>query len=100
MVIAVTALVVALSGSAYALTIANANVRDRSLTGTKFQENSVGGSAIKESALSGPLDEGTLFQLHSVGGNAFKESTLDTGRFTWRPAAAGQPRCARASRSV
>jgi len=78
LVIAVAALVAALSGSSHALTITNANVRDRSLTGTKFQENSVGGNAVEESALSGRSMRGTLFELDSVGGNAVKESTLGT----------------------
>jgi len=76
MVVALAALFVALSGSAYALTITNANIKNRSLTGTKFRANSIGGNAVKESALTRRSMAGRLFKLDSIGGNAVKESSL------------------------
>ena len=62
MVVAVTALVLSLGGSAYALvitgksiknnTVTSADIRNRSLTGTDMRSNRVGGGAIKESTLA------------------------------------------------
>lgn len=86
LVISLVALFVALGGSAYALTvngadivngtITNSKIKQRSLTGTKFQEQSIGGDAIKASSLKKRTFRGTLFQLESIGGNAVKESTF------------------------
>jgi len=64
MVVAVTALVLSLGGSAYALVITGkqirngsvtaADVRNRSLTGTDIRRDKLGGKSIKESSL-GPV---------------------------------------------
>jgi hypothetical protein len=61
MVVALTALFMALGGSAYALVITGksirngsvtrADIKNRSLTGSDIRSNSVGGGAIKESSL-------------------------------------------------
>jgi hypothetical protein len=61
MVVAVTALVMSLGGSAYALVITGKSIRNgsvtakdirnRSLTGTDIRRNKIGGGAVKESSL-------------------------------------------------
>jgi hypothetical protein len=86
MVIALVALFVALGGSAYALTVTGANIRNgsitaadvknRSLTGRKFQLNSIGGNAIKPSALKTGSFPGRVLQTGSITGSQSNESTL------------------------
>lgn len=86
LVISLVALFVALGGSAYAITvrgsdilngsITDADIKNRSLKGTKFQLNSIGGNAIKASSLKPRTFAGRLFKENSIGGNAIKESTL------------------------
>jgi hypothetical protein len=86
MVVALVALFAALGGSAYALTVTGANIRNgsitgadvknRSLRGTKFQLNSIGGNAIKPSALKSGSFPGRVLQANSVTGGQINESTL------------------------
>src|SRR5215204_3842015 len=69
MVVAVTALVMSLGGSAYALvitgksikngTVTTKDIRNRSLTGNDMRKDSVGGGAVKESSL-GPVPSAFL----------------------------------------
>lgn len=69
MIVALVALFVALSGSAYALTITGASIRNHTITGADVKRRSL---------------KGTLFQVNSIGGNAIKASALKTGSFTGR----------------
>jgi hypothetical protein len=88
MVVALVALFVALGGSAYALTITGASIRNgtitgadvknRSMKGTKFQLNSIGGNAIKASALKTGSLTGRLLKDETVTGAKVDESTLGT----------------------
>ncbi|MBN1528914.1 MAG: hypothetical protein JW895_07630 [Thermoleophilaceae bacterium] len=88
MVVALVALFVALGGSAYALTITGASIRNgtitgadvknRSLKGTKFALNSIGGNAIKASALKSGSLTGRLLKDDTVTGTKVDESTLGT----------------------
>jgi len=86
MVVALLALFVALGGSAYALTITGAQIRNgsitgpdvknRSLTGRKFQLNSIGGNAFKPSSLKSNTFPGRVLQDNSITGSQINESTL------------------------
>jgi hypothetical protein len=86
LVIALVALFVALGGSAYALTVTGANIRNgsitsadvknRSLKGTKFQLNSIGGNAIKGSALKSGSIPGRVLQANTVTGGQINEASL------------------------
>jgi hypothetical protein len=86
MVVALLALFLALGGSAYALVITGAqirngsitgpDIRNRSLTGKKFQVNSIGGNAIKPSSLKSNTFPGRILQANSVTGGQINESTL------------------------
>lgn len=76
MIVAVTALVMSLGGSAYALVITgksikngsvtNRDIRNHSLTGNDMRKDSVGGGAIEESSL-GPVPSAFL----AAGGSRF-----------------------------
>jgi hypothetical protein len=61
MVVALVALFVALGGSAYALVVTGANVKNGSLTGVDFKPRSLHGSKLRAD---------------SIGGGSIKESTL------------------------
>jgi hypothetical protein len=86
LVVALVALFIAFGGSAYALTVGGAQIRNgsitgvdiknRSLKGTKFQLNSIGGNAIKGSALKSNSIPGRTLQNDTVTGNQIDESTL------------------------
>jgi hypothetical protein len=88
MIVALVALFVALGGSAYALTITGASIRNgtitgadvknRSMKGTKFQLNSIGGNAIKASALKSGSFTGRVFKADTLTGTQIDESTLGT----------------------
>jgi len=87
MVVAVTALVMSLSGGAYALvitgksikngSITNKDVRNRTLTGNDMRKDSVGGGAIDEATL-GPVPSAFLaagasrFAVVNAGGQAVR----------------------------
>jgi hypothetical protein len=87
MVVAVTALVMSLGGSAYALvitgksikngTLTGKDVRNRSLSGSDVRSNGIGGGAIKESSL-GPVPSaflaggGSRFAVVNAGGQAVR----------------------------
>jgi hypothetical protein len=87
MIVAVTALVMSLGGSAYALvitgksikngTITTKDVRNRSLSGSDVRPDGIGGGAIKESSL-GPVPTaflaagGTRFAVVNAGGQAVR----------------------------
>jgi hypothetical protein len=87
MVVAVTALVLSLSGGAYALvitgksikngSITNKDVRNRTLTGNDMRKDSVGGGAIDEATL-GPVPSAFLaagasrFAVVNAGGQAVR----------------------------
>jgi hypothetical protein len=87
MVVAVTALVMSLGGSAYALvitgksikngTVTNKDIRNRSLSGSDVRPDGLGGGAIKESSL-GPVPSafiaggGTRFAVVNAGGQAVR----------------------------
>jgi len=76
LVLAAIALFAALSGTAYALTITGANVRDGSLTGADIRNRS-----LTQSDLRGRSLKGTLMLKDSVGYNAVKEEVLDASKF-------------------
>jgi hypothetical protein len=76
LVVAGTALFVALSGSAYALTITGADVRNGSLTGADIKNRS-----LTQFDLRGRALKGTLMIKDSVGYNAVKEQVLDASKF-------------------
>ena len=71
MLVAVTALVLSLGGSAYALvvtgktirnnSVTNADIRQRTLTGNDMRKDNVGGGAIKESTLGTVPSAGSAF---------------------------------------
>jgi hypothetical protein len=87
MVVAVTALVMSLGGSAYALvitgksikngTVTNKDIRNHSLSGSDVRPDGLGGGAIKESSL-GPVPTaflaggGTRFAVVNAGGQAVR----------------------------
>jgi hypothetical protein len=87
MVVAVTALVMSLGGSAYALvitgksikngTVTNKDIRNHSLTGNDMRKDSVGGGAIDEATL-GPVPSAFLaggasrFAVVNAGGQAVR----------------------------
>jgi len=75
LLIAATALFVALGGTAYALTITGANVRNGSLTGEDIRNRS-----ITQADLRGRSLKGTLMLKDSVGYNAVKEEGLDASK--------------------
>ena len=70
------ALFAALSGTAYALTITGADVRNGSLTGADIRNRS-----LTQSDLRGRSLKGTLMLKDSVGYNAVKEEVLDASKF-------------------
>jgi hypothetical protein len=87
MVVAVTALVMSLGGSAYALVITgksikngsvtNKDIRNHSLTGNDMRRDSVGGGAIEETSLGAvPIaflaGGGTRFAVVNAGGQAVR----------------------------
>jgi hypothetical protein len=87
MVVAVTALVMSLGGSAYALVITgksikngsvtNKDIRNHSLTGNDMRRDSVGGGAIEETSLGAvPVaflaGGGTRFAVVNAGGQAVR----------------------------
>ena len=76
LVLATIALFAALSGTAYALTITGANVRDGSLTGADIRNRS-----LTQSDLHGRSLKGTLMLKDSVGYNAVKEEVLVASKF-------------------
>jgi hypothetical protein len=86
MVVALAALFVALGGSAYALTVTGATIRNgtitgvdiknRSLKGAKFQLASIGGNAIKPSALKPGSFSGSIFKANTITGGQIDEATL------------------------
>ncbi len=76
LVIAAIALFAALSGTAYALTITGANVKNGSLTGDDIRNRS-----LTQSDLRGRSLKGTLMLKDSVGYNAVKEEVLDASKF-------------------
>ena len=75
LLIAAMALFVALGGTAYALTITGANVRNGSLTGDDIRNRS-----ITQADLRGRSLKGTLMLKDSVGYNAVKEEGLDASK--------------------
>jgi len=75
LVVATTALFVALGGSAYALTITGSNVVNGSLTGADVKNRSLTQSDLKGRAL-----KGALMIKDSVGYNAVKEQVLDASK--------------------
>ncbi|HEY1277614.1 MAG TPA: hypothetical protein VGF25_22095 [Thermoleophilaceae bacterium] len=76
LVVAAVALFLALGGTAYALTITGADVRNGSLTGADIRNRSLTQSDLKGRAL-----KGTLMIKDSVGYNAVKEEVLDASKF-------------------
>jgi hypothetical protein len=76
LVIAAIALFATLGGTAYALTITGANVRNGSLTGSDIRNRSLTQADLKGRAL-----KGTLMIKDSVGYNAVKEQVLDASKF-------------------
>jgi hypothetical protein len=75
LVVAAIALFVALGGSAYALTITGADVRNGSLTGSDVKNRS-----LTQVDLRGRALKGTLMIKDSVGYNAVKEQVLDASK--------------------
>jgi hypothetical protein len=76
LVISVVALFLALGGTAYALTITGADVKNGSLTGADIRNRS-----LTDDDLHGRSIKGTLMIKDSVGLNAVKEQSLDASKF-------------------
>jgi hypothetical protein len=76
LVMSAIALFLALGGTAYALTITGANVKNGSLTGADIRNRS-----LTDDDLHGRSIKGTLMIKDSVGLNAVKEEGLDASKF-------------------